>query len=112
MKLKILFFLSITLFAPAALTDKADTKKISMEIIAALSDDIAELVIARKQDHDPRQTKVHCINIIRHMTEVVALIIATVQERQQMRSLELYDEQNQAAIIEQIVDQILERTEE
>jgi len=82
-----------------------------MEIIAALSDDIAELVIAKKQDHDTQKTKAHCINIIKHMAEVIALIIATVQERKQTRGIELYNEQDLAAMIEQITAQILRKTD-
>lgn len=108
MKLNLLLLASALFFSQVIFTSKADTKKISLEIMEALSDDIAELVIAKKQEkNDPAKTKAHCINIIKHMANIIALIVETIKERKQTRSIILLDENDHDLLIEEIAEKIL-----
>lgn len=112
MKLNLLLLASALFFSQLIVASKSDTKKISLEIMEALSDDIAELVIAKKQEkNDPAKTKAHCINIIKHMANIIALIVETIKERKQTRSIVLWDQNDQDLLIEEIAQKILQEIE-
>ena len=110
MKLRLfLIVLSLALLPSFTCPADHDAKQISFEIIAALSSDIAELIINKKQTNNPQLTKTHCVNIIKHMTEIIAAIIMKINERKQTRSINEYSNQDDAILIENIVNQILQK---
>ncbi len=107
--LQLLLLASIILQTDTAYPLEKSSKQISLEIMTALSNDIAELIITKKEGNDPRRTKDHCINIVKHMTEIIAAIITTIQDRKQTRSMGLCDPPNNDLTVEHIVNQILQR---
>ena len=73
-------------------TDDAQAKKLALEIIATLSDDIATLVIQKNHNSDPQTIKSSCINLITHLADVLATLIIKLKERKETRGIDLCDE--------------------
>jgi hypothetical protein len=83
-----------------------EAKQASLEIIASLSDHIAELIITNNEITDPRVKKAHYISIITSMADVIATLIIKIKQRRAMRGIEHSDEVNLDLIIEKIAEQL------
>lgn len=87
-------------------------KQESLEIIASLSDHIAELIIANNEITDPRVKKAHYINIITSMADVIATIVIKIKQRRAMRNIDHSNEDNLDLAMEKIVEQLIKHTEQ
>ena len=107
MKQILIFCILISLMQSQSIyTHDHESKKASLEIIAALSDDIAELVINARHTKDPHIAKTACKNIIVRMTDLIATIIEKIQARKKLRGLELYSDQEYQQDLELIITEI------
>lgn len=86
-----LSFLPLTVFT--ATEQKA--QRASIEIITALCDNIVKLIKAKenKENNNPETTKAICVSLIAQMTEAIADIIISVNEKKNARAIIINDEE-------------------
>lgn len=93
MKRSLLFCLMFSLFVPLSIhadpEKDAQAKKVALEIIAALSDDIATLIINKHHEKDPQITKIACLNLVTRLADVIASVIIKIKERKETRGIDL-----------------------
>lgn len=89
--LKIGFFVSF--FTIASLyPEDVQSKKLALEIIASISDDIATLIINKNHEKDPEVAKASCVRLITNLADALATVIIKMKASKEVRGIELMDE--------------------
>jgi predicted transcriptional regulator len=100
-------FLSVPISFQASTSQ--DSKKLALEIIASLSDDIATLIINKQQANDPQLTKICCVNLITRLADTLATVIIKMKERKAVRTVDLISDVEFNNTIEALVAQLLNK---
>ena len=103
-------FLSVPIAVQASTSQ--DSKKLALEIIASLSDDIATLIINKQQAKDPQLTKVCCVNLITRLADTLATVIIKIKERKSARAVDLISDVEFNNAIEALVAQLLNKVDD
>lgn len=101
--------ISLLLISNTIHTYDEQAKKASLQIIASLSQDIAEIVINHRHAKDPEIAKQRCISLVTHMAEVIATIVVTIQERKATRAIDLTDQTDYQLAVEAITTELLKK---
>lgn len=89
-----------------------DTKQASLEIIASLSDHIAELIITNNEITDPRVKKAHYVSIITSMADIIATIIIKIKQKRALRGIEHNADIDINTVIEKIAQHLIRKIEQ
>ena len=84
----------------AVQADDVQAKKAALKIIASISDDIATLVLNHNHEKNPEVAKVASIKLITTLADTLATVITKIKERKEVRSFDIYSqEEYEKAII-------------
>ena len=110
---KIMFAIIFTLHCmPLMRADDAQEKKIALDIIASLSDDIAQLIINKHAAKDPEITKVCCVRLVTNLADAIASLIIKIKSNKEVRGVELLDQQEYQNALTKISDQLVSDIEQ
>lgn len=91
--------------------EDAQAKKLALEIIASLSDDLATLIINKKTQKDPQVTKICCVRLIANLADALASVIIKIKSNKEVRGIDLSDEQDYQKALANISDQLVSKIE-
>ncbi|OGB86503.1 hypothetical protein A3J41_01270 [candidate division TM6 bacterium RIFCSPHIGHO2_12_FULL_38_8] len=67
-------------------------KKLALEIIASISDDLATLIINKHHEKDPKVTQTSCIHLISTLADAIAALIIKIKAKKEIRGIDLVDD--------------------
>ena len=98
-----------SLTIPQLQSHDEQAKKASLEIVAALSEDIATLIINAHHSKDPQVTKAVSINLITRIADIIATILMKLKERKPSRSMPFYSDAAYQHDLDKVIAEILQR---
>lgn len=86
-----------------------DVEKEALELVATISENIADLIIDHKKNHDPQITKQRTIELIKSVSQAISLCIKQSKSNAARKAVPLHDQQLVDAIIEHIAKHMIEQ---
>lgn len=108
--MKRIFLILLSAFAHGNLTasepTSIDIQKEAIDIVAAISENLADLIIHHKKTTDPEITKQHSVELVKNIAQAIALCIKNAKNKQATRQISCYDQETIDATIEHIANNI------
>lgn len=99
-------------------TAQLEAQKEAIDIVAAISENLAALIIHHKQPSDPERTKHHSIELVKSITKIITQCIMQAKTKKAQSpsvtrgsNILLYDQTTLDAIAEQIAQSIVQTIE-
>lgn len=102
-----LIFIILVCIMPSIRSDDAQAKKMALEIISSISDDLAILIINKHHQKDPQITKTCCVRLITNLADAIASVIIKIKANKEIRSIELLDQAEYQQALANIYDKLI-----